>query len=317
VGSEARFRATPNPKKGTRLKTSKTTLPFNARRSLVPLLSLAIPFAGPALMAEDAPPPSKVHALFNLEFSDKYLTPRGMIVQDQGLVFQPLFLAFASIYSSDNFSITAVGGVWNCFGTSGLPSSDSNGAKNTSWYEIDPIAGLSFGFAKNFTLDVTYTAFNMEIFNIPFSQHIETKLSFNDSSYLGAFALHPSVIFWKEIDGKAVANTDAVPSSSHYFDLGIAPSYTFESISLKVEAPCRMLMADEDFYGTGAGAASTVGLFELGLKGSMPLKFMPQGYGNWSAHAGFKYMNLMDDNLKATQGKSEVWQVLCGISTFF
>ena len=283
----------------------------------------ALATAMPNALAEEvapAPPPSRVHALVNFEFADKYLTPRGMIVQNEGVVFQPLVLGFANIYSGaqDDLinSATIVGGVWNCFGTGKLPASDSPGA-TTSWYEIDPIAGVSLGLAKGFNLDVTYTAFNMEVFNIPFSQHLETKLSFDDSPYLKAFALHPYVIWWNELDGKAVANTDAVPESSYYFDIGVAPSYTFTDIGLKLEAPCRVLLADEEFYGTGAGDGSTVGLYELGLKGTVPVKFMPEGYGSWSFHAGVKYMKFEDDNLKATQGTSETWQIYCGISTFF
>jgi len=289
------------------------------------LAAAALPFAAETAQAEDAvapaPPPSKVNVLVNFEFSDKYLTPRGMIVQDEGLVFQPLVLGFANLYAGEKDdllnSVTLVGGVWNCFGTGGLPSSDSNGAKNTHWYEIDPIAGLSFGLAKGFSLDVTYTAFNMEVFNIPFSQHLETKLSFDDSPYLKAFALHPSVIFWKELTGKAVANTDPDPQSSYYFDIGVAPSYSFSDLGIKVEAPCRVLLPNEEFYGTGAGPSSTVGLYELGVKGSMPLTCMPKGYGNWGIHAGIKYMKFVDDNLKATQGKDDTWQVYAGISTFF
>jgi len=280
----------------------------------------ALPLAGGTAHADDAPPPSRVHALVNFEFSDKYLTPRGMIVQDEGVVFQPLVLGFANVYADkDSFinSATIVGGVWNCFGSGRLASSDSGGADKTSWYEIDPIAGLSFGVAKNFTLDVTYTAFDMQVFNIPFSQHLETKLSFNDSDYLKEFALHPYFSWWKELENKAVANTDASPKESYYFDIGIAPSYTFEKLSLKVEAPCRVLLPNEDFYGTGAGAGSTVGLYELGLKGTVPLKFMPEGYGHWSFHAGARYMKFVDDNLKATQNTSETWQIYCGISTFF
>ena len=271
--------------------------------------------------AATPPPPSKVNFLLNVEFADKYLTPRGMIVQDEGLVIQPLLLGFANLYGGeqDDFlnRVTLVAGVWNCFGTDGLPSSDSGGTDTTGWYEIDPILGLSFGLAKGFTLDVTYTAFNMEVFNIPFSEHLETKLSFDDSPYLKAFALHPYVIWWNELDGKAVANTDPSPQSSYYFDVGIAPSFTCKDLGLKLEAPCRVLLADDDFYGTGAGDSSTVGLYELGLKGTVPMKFMPPGYGSWSFHAGVKYMDFVDDNLIATQGKSETWQIYCGISTFF
>jgi hypothetical protein len=281
-------------------------------------LALALASAsGPAQAAEEST--SRTHALVNFEFSDKYLTPRGMIVQDSGIVFQPLVLGFFNLYKSDKFlnDVTLVGGVWNCFGTGRLPSSDSGGTDGTSWYEIDPIAGLSFGFAKNFKLDVTYTAFDMQVFNIPFSQHLETKLSFNDAPYLKKFALNPSIILWKELDNKAVANTDAAPDESFYVDIGIAPSYTFEKIGLKIEAPIRALLPDEKFYGTGAGSGSTVGLYEVGLKLGMPLKFMPQGYGFWSAHVGFKHMEFEDKNLRATQGKKEVSQIFCGITTFF
>jgi hypothetical protein len=279
-------------------------------------IAAALPLTISPAKAEDTPE-SKTHALLNFEFSDKYLTPRGMIVQDTGLVFQQLTLGFFNLHGSDDFSATLVGGVWNCFGTERLASSDSGGTDRTSWYEIDPIAGMSFGFLKVFTLDVTYTAFNMQIFNIPFSQHLETKLSFDDSKYLKAFALHPYLLFWKELDNKAVANTDANPQESFYLEFGASPSFTIEKVGIKLEAPCRVLLPDDEFYGTGAGSSSTVGLYEVGVKASMPLKFMPKGYGSWSFHAGFKYMDFVDDNLSSTQGETETTQVYCGLSTFF
>jgi hypothetical protein len=205
--------------------------------------------------------------------------------------------------------------------------------------EIDPIVGISFGFAKHFKLDVTYTAFNMQILDIGTSQHLDTKLSFDDSPWLKAFALHPYFEFWQELDGKATdaAVPEAVlgpsphsgdhpaPNSSYYFEVGIAPSHTFKDLAgLKLEAPCRVLLPNERFYGEYYSEASTVGLFELGLKGTVPLNFMPQGYGNWSFHAGFRYMYFVDDNLYNLNtfnapGKPtrDTVQVYCGISTFF
>jgi len=300
----------------------------------VATLSMAAPSTA---RADDAT--SRVHALLNFEFSDKYLTPRGMIVQNEGLVFQPLVLGFFNLYKGDKGlnDVTLVGGIWNCFGTSRLPSSDSGGSDGTSWYEIDPIAGLSFTFAKNFTLSVTYTAFDMHIFNIPFSHHLETKLSYDDSELLGAFALHPYVIFWKELDGKATAaqvpffalpgpqpGPGSLPGSSFYFDIGVTPSYTFKDIGLKLEAPCRVLLPDSEFYGEYYAKASTVGLYELGIKASMPMNFMPKGYGHWNFHAGFKYMGFVDKNLQGMQqfnatGSAENHSTLiyCGLSSFF
>ncbi|HTI68558.1 MAG TPA: hypothetical protein VMF06_01225, partial [Candidatus Limnocylindria bacterium] len=157
--------------------------------------------------AEDAP--SKIHALVNVEFANEYVTPRGMLVRDKGLTVQPLFLAFVSLYHGESFinDVTFVGGVWNDLGTSPVSVHGPYGSEpKTPWTEIDPIAGLSFGLPKGFKLDITYTAFAEQILDIGTSHHLETKLSFDDTPYLKAFALHPYVSFWQELDGKA---TDA------------------------------------------------------------------------------------------------------------
>jgi len=65
-------------------------------------------------------------------------------------------------------------------------------------------------------------------------------------------------------------------------------------------------------------------LFELGLKGTIPLTFIPKGYGSWSFHAGFKYINFVDKNLYElntfnSPGKPtrDTWQGYGGASMFF
>jgi hypothetical protein len=65
------------------------------------------------VMAEDAPPP-KVHILADLEFANEYLTPRGLIVVNQGLTIQPLVLGLVNVYKGDSFinDVTLVPGVW-------------------------------------------------------------------------------------------------------------------------------------------------------------------------------------------------------------
>jgi hypothetical protein len=285
------------------------------------------------------PPPSRVNVLVNFEFSDKYLTPRGMIVHNAGLTFQNLVLGLVNVYKGDSFinDVTLVPGIWNDFSSSGVSIHPPFGSKpKNNWVEIDPIAGVSIGFAKHLKLDVTYTAFNMQILDIGTSQHVDTKLSFDDSDYLKAFALHPYFEYWQEIANKATAadvpylvdplgkNLGPGPGSSYYFEIGIAPSYTFEKAGLKLELPCRVLFPNKNFYGEYYASSSTVGLFEVGIKASIPLKFMPQGYGHWGFHAGFRYMGFEDKNLRGMQqfnapGKatSETVQFYAGISTFF
>ena len=294
--------------------------------------------ADPAAPAP-APPPSRTDALVNFEFSDKYLTPRGMIVHDSGLDFQNLVLGFFNLYKSDSFisDVTVIPGVWNDFSSDGVSIHAPFGSSpKTDWVEIDPIAGVSVGFAKHFKLDVTYTAFNMQILDIGTSQHLDTKLEFDDSSYLKAFALHPYFEYWQELANKATAadvpslvdplnkHLGSGPGSSYYFEVGAAPSYTFQNLGLKVELPCRVLLPNKNFYGEYYSSASTVGLYEVGIKATLPLKFMPQGYGHWSVNAGFRYMGLVDKNLQDMQefnapekSVSDTVQIYAGITTFF
>jgi len=299
-----------------------------------------LPVCVPAASAEDAPPPSRLDALSNFEFSDKYLTPRGMIVHDGGVTFQWLALGLLNVYQADTFinNVTLVGGVWNDFSSDPVAIHPPFGSKpRTSWVEIDPIAGVSTKFGKNWKLDVTYTAFDMQILDIGTSQHLETKLSFEDSSYLKAFALHPYFLYWQELDKKATAaqvpyfvdplgkHPGTPPGSSYYFEVGIDPSYTFTDVgNLKIEAPCRVLLPDKDFYGEYYAKSSTVGLFEVGVKGSIPLNFVPPGFGHWSFHAGFRYMDLVDKNLQGMQqfnapGRAvqDTVQVYGGLTAFF
>jgi len=298
----------------------------------------AAPLTSLTSRADDAsPPPSKVHALVAWEFANEYVTPRGMLVRDQGLTVQPLFLGFISLYSGDSFidRVTFIPGVWNDLGTHSISvHAPYNSQPTTPWTEVDPIAGVEIGFAKHFTLDVTYTAFVEQILDIGTSEHLDTKLGFDDSFLFKGFGFHPYVEYWQELDGKATdadvpyavfGNKGPGPGSSYYFQVGVDPSYTFKSVGgLKLEAPIDVLLPSNDFYGEYYSSASTVGLVAAGLKGTIPLNFMPAGYGHWSCHLGFKYMYFADDNLYHLNsfnapGKPtrDTWLVSAGVSVFF
>ena len=280
-----------------------------------------------------------MHLLTNFEFSDKYLTPRGMIVHNDGLTFQWLALGLFNLYKGEGFinDFTLVGGVWQDFSSDGVSKQAPFNSKPTTKYvEIDPIAGISLGLPKGFKLDVTYTAFAMQILDIGTSHHLETKLSFDDTPYLKAFALHPYFMWWKELDEKATAarvpylvdplgkNLGSGPDSSYYFELGITPSYTIKGPDLKLEMPARVLLPNADFYGEYYDTSSTIGLYEVGLKASIPLKFVKPGFGFWNFHVGVRYMNFVDDNLSGMQqfnapGKAvdDTVQYYCGVTAFF
>lgn len=292
--------------------------------ALVVVLGASLATSLPLARADDAP--SRVHALVNVEFSDKYLTPRGMIVQDHGLTTQLLMLAFVNVYNGapSDFvnSVTVIPGFWNDYATTPVPEHLSAGSRGTDWIEIDPILGVELGLGKSFKLDVTYTEFAMQILDIGTSQHLETKLAYDDSGALGAFALHPYVSFWRELQGKATAAANFNVPSSYYFDVGIDPGWSAGGV--KIELPIRALLPNKNFYGETFAKKSTVALFEAGVKIGGAAKFMPAGYGHWSWHVGYKYMDFIDDNLKqlSTGGgfatkTNGIGQVYAGLSSFF
>jgi len=94
-------------KQTTRRKTTSTFV-------MGAMAAAALPLAVASAQADEAaappPPPSRVNALVDLTMASHYLTPRGMDVSRQGMVFQPLILAFFNVYKSDSFLIAPRGG---------------------------------------------------------------------------------------------------------------------------------------------------------------------------------------------------------------
>jgi len=302
----------------------------------------ALPFTYTTARADA---PSHTDLLVNLDVANQYVTPRGMMVRNQGVTFQPLFLGFFNVYSGDSFinSVTLNGGMWNDIGTKevGIGTGGYNSKPSTPWTEIDPIGGIEIGFAKNFTLDVTATAFVEQIEAIGTSDHLDSKLSFNDAPYLHAdgFGFHPYFEFWQELSGKATdADLPAAlngnkptassgkyyqPGSSYYIQTGVDPSYSFKD-GVKLEVPVDFLLPSDRFYGEYYGKASTLGLWSVGGKVTVPLNFTPEGYGHWSFHVGVKYMyfedvNLYNLNSYNSPGKPtrDTTLVYAGVSVFF
>jgi hypothetical protein len=290
------------------------------------LLTSSLTLAGtpaPKNPAVAPPPPAPLfNALLQLDFSDHYITPRGLNVENNGLIFQPLFLVFWDLYSDDNGflqDVTLTTGVWSSFHTR------ESGVDPGHWNEFDPIAGLGLKFADNWKLDLNYTAFRSMVDAYPTSHHLEVKLSYDDSKLLGAFALKPFIAFWKELENKAtVAFNPATSEESYYFTLGINPS--FKAGPVKFEFPTYINWVDGDFYQKfdGSGGGSGVAVFGTELKVSVPLTFVPKDLGFWSLYAGVRYYHLSNDGLRdgnsvltADGDKDNLVQFHGGISIFF
>lgn len=263
------------------------------------------------------------HFLLQLDFSDAYITPRGLNVENQGLVFQPLLLSFWNLYSDkDNFinDVSLTAGVWSSFHTR------ESGADPGNWNEWDPILGLTFGLGENFKFETNYTAFKSMVDSYPTSHHLELKLKFDDSKWLGEFALNPYVAYWQELENKAtVAFNPATSDESYYFTLGVNPGVKLGPV--KLEFPTYINLVGSEFYQKfdGSGGGSGVGVFGTEIKASVPLTFIPKEAGFWTGYVGVKYYHLSNDGLldgnqvlgaDAERDKNLV-QVHGGLSIFF
>ncbi len=273
---------------------------------------------------EPEAPPSLIHGLINLELSDHYITPRGLDVENQGLIFQPLVLIFWDLYSSKTGflnDVTLTTGVWNSWHT------HASGADKGEWNEIDPTVGLTFKFAKDFQFDAFYTAFKSQTNSYETSTNLDLKLTYHDH-FMGDFSINPYVEWFKEIAEKATVAFDySKAPESYYFSIGIDPTYSSKACPVKVELPTFINLVDNGFYQKfdGSHGGSGLAVFSTELKVSMPLNFIPKGYGSWTIYAGYQYYHLsntglLDGNvaLGATSERlHNIGQVHGGLTIFF
>lgn len=245
-------------------------------------LSLA---ADPATAPAAPPPPESpnIHGFFELPFKTAYITPRGLAVENQGLVMQPIGGLVIPI--DDTF--TLVGGVWNSINTN--QDDDEVGAYN----EIDPFISLSAKL-NDFELSVTYVAFISPPNAFETEHNIEFGLKYSDK-WIDGFAFNPYVKFFWAVAGDS---TVVLGSEGDTFDveIGVVPAFTVAKDSdypITFTFPTWITVGPEDFW----GGDQNVGVFSTGVSAQIPLTFIPARYGNWHASAGVQYYYLINDNL--------------------
>ena len=264
---------------------------------------------------------------FQNEFSDKYITPRGLLVENEGVVWQPLIVLMCDLYSADHGFITDVtvqASDWASV------HSHRDGPQKLNFNEDDPSVGLDLKFFKDFELDSSYTAFVSENGAYPTSTNLDEKLTYHDH-FVEGFALNPYVEYFQEMTNKATF--DLVPALSkkgYYFVLGFDPTYTVKTplVPITFEAPTDVTFCSENFYqrASGAPGGSGVGVVSTEFKASIPLDFIPKSYGHWTYYAGVQYYYIanqgaLDGNAtfgaNAPNRSHDLYQFHTGLQLFF
>ena len=210
---------------------------------------------------------------------------RGVVQENQGFIAQPYLDLYFKLYEGTGFfnKVSLNLGLW-----SSLHSNKTIAAPGSSfaaWYEFDWTAGLAVTFAKNFTLTTSW--FDEEfVSSNARGGAVNANLAYDDTDLLGAWALHPHVAVLKSMIGNYVGVANG--TDGWYYEIGIAPGYTFGkggTYPVTVIVPLTAGFGPETYNG------DDYGFFSAGINASVPLAFVPACYGSWTATTGFTYVN--------------------------
>ncbi|MDB5323169.1 MAG: hypothetical protein JWN40_4800 [Phycisphaerales bacterium] len=247
-----------------------------------------------AMAAEEAP---NIHGFANVSFGTSYITPRGLVVENAGVVIQPvagLVLPIGDIGFLKNYTLVA--GVWNSI------NSAQGDTDVGPWNEMDFFFSMSANVTPEINLNLTYGAWNFpqSSLNKPSTEHnIDLKVSYADKWFGPDFSLNPYIDIFYEIGGSSTV-VQGRNGGTGYLEVGIVPTYTLKAIDgwpITLTFPTYFSVGPEEYWGTGANKSGHFGVLSTAVNASVPLKFIPTRYGHWHADFGVQYYNLLNGTL--------------------
>jgi hypothetical protein len=252
----------------------------------------------PVYLDAATPEQPNIHGFFNSPFKTAYVTPRGLVVQNAGLVWQPVVGLVLPLGDFGPFKDTAlIGGIWNSVNTAESGINEFTGA----WNEMDVFVGLSAKVAKDFSLALTYGAWNSPPHNFHTEHNLDLKVAYDDSHFFGdsGFGFHPYVDLWWAISGDSTVILGK-KGDTGYVELGLAPTYTIKATApypVTLTMPIYTQVGPRDYWADHGLPGGNVGLVSASLNASVPLAFIPTRYGFWHADLGVNYYYLINDSL--------------------
>jgi hypothetical protein len=247
-----------------------------------------------------APEGPQIHGFFDSPFKTAYITPRGLVVQDKGLAWQPVVGLVLPLPDIGLKNASVVAGIWNSVTTA------QGDPKVGAWNEMDVFVGFGGSITKELRVDFDYEAWNFpnSTLNKPSTEHVmQLKLSYDDSAFWGksGFALHPYINAFYEVGGSSTVVLGK-NGQTGYIEPGIVPTYTIKgSTPITLTFPTYISIGPKEFWGSGVDALhkadGNFGVFSTGINVDIPLTFIPVKYGNWHAEAGVLYYHLINNAL--------------------
>ena len=237
--------------------------------------------------AQDAASPelaSRVTGSAEVGIADKYIY-HGYVLENQGAIIQPEVEVLARFYSGEGFLTKAS---LRLYVFSSFELNESRAHQNDvmirSWYELQFEAGIVLELAKHFTFSASYARFESPNNAFVATNAAEFILSLDDSDWLGAWALHPHVSWFRPFPGGWASSDEG-----SYFELGIEPERSLGKGErpVTVSFPVTLGLGQKRFY-----LGEHFGFFSAGVSVSVPLAFIPSKWGEWSLGLSGAYYRL-------------------------
>ncbi len=263
--------------------------------TLGPLLCLAALTAPALAQSPPADPPSAIHGFNDVSLKNAYLTPRGLLVTNDGLTVQTLNGLVLNAYHNPNDpidDISLVAGIWNDI------DAGQNSPTVGPWNEFDWFVGANFEIHKVWTLGVTYVAFLSPPGNFSAEHNLEFSAKFDDSALLAPISLHPYAKLFYEFAGPSVVVTGK-GAGTFDVELGVVPTLDLHpyGVAATLTAPSYFTVGPSDFW----GGNQNFGVISTGLTATFPITAIPKQYGDWSFHFGVQYYHMINDQLLVAQ----------------
>lgn len=256
--------------------------------------------------AEGGPNTGKLTFSAGNDFTTAYFF-RGILQERDGFITQPYGEIGIKLYENEDkespfnaFSLFV--GSWNSVHS----KQTLNVSGPDNWYESDVYAGAKFNLFSNTEAKLFYIAYTYPNGAFNTVQEVDGSVSFNDSEWLGAFALNPSATVAAELE-----NTALGPNRGWYMQLGVRPGGVLindDTYPLSIAFPMNVGLSLSDYYETTSTNDQTFGFFQGGAVLSVPLAFIPSDYGSWSASAGASVYTF-GSHLKAANKGDDPWVV--------
>lgn len=265
----------------------------------------AAPKTQPLFLADEADEKPNIHGFAAVTTTTSYITPRGLVVENQSVVVQPIVGLVVPLGDIGFMKkAAAVGGVWQAF------TFNQDDDRVNAYNEIDLFFGYGFEIVDRLRFDTTYGIWNFPQSTLakPRSEHVwEFKFSYDDTGMLGEdFGIRPYVNVFYDIAGSSPVVLGR-QGSTFYTEFGISP--TFKTGIVTWSFPTYFTIGDSQFWDvTGAVSGNNVfGLFSTAVQATIPLtSIIPARYGYWHVDIGCQYYNLLNGALQ------EAGQILSG-----